>query len=197
MFASRLFKVLLVPVLALSITALTGLLPLVYSNIQSQSYHLCGAGEHGFPIPWVNTADYSSCSCPTFPLGVVCGTNLASYDWWIFGLDSLLLSGLGYVVFFLPRMQNNQLFIGVSATYLGFFTTLALIYINPHSLPFADLLWGSLQSSNIASWADMITILFEWYMMAVLAYIAIFFANIVGNNLRHRQSSKPNLPALG
>jgi hypothetical protein len=193
-FASRLFKVLLVPVLALSIATLTGLLPLLYDNFQSQGYHLCGVEVgHGFPIPWVN----SGCSCPGFGLGYVCGTNLTSYDWWIFGLDSMLCAGLGYVILFMPRMQYNEPFIGLSATYLGFFTTLTLIFINPHSLPLADLLWGSLQTSNFASFADMITTLVEWLMMSLLAYIAIFFATIIGNNLSHRRSGKPSLPALG
>ena len=123
MFASRLFKVLLIPVLALSVTALTGLLPLMWdSNFQSQGYHVCGVEVgHGFPARWV-----SSVGSPRDGLGQFCGTNLTIYDWWIFGLDSLLSAGLGYVVLIMPRLQNNRLFIGLSATYLGYFTTLAV-----------------------------------------------------------------------
>jgi hypothetical protein len=193
-FASRLFKVLLVPILALCITALTGLLPFANSSFQSQSYQLCGVeGRDGFPIPWVN----SGCSCPYLGLGYLCGTNSTSYDWWTFGLDSLLVAGLGYVILFMPRMQNNRPFIGLSATYLGFFSTVALIFLNPHSLPLADLLWGSLQTTNLASFADMITTLFEWFMMTFLAYIAIFFARRIGNSLSHRRSGGSSLPALG
>ena len=190
MFASRLFKVLLVPSLALSITALTGLLPLVYGNFQS-----CGIdGGHGLPIPWVSLG----CSrCLNSNSDIVCGTNSTSYDWLIFSLDSLLCAGLGYVFLFMRRMRINRLFIGLSATYLGFFITLTMIFINPHSLPLADLLWGSLQTTSLASFADTITLLVEWYMMTLLAYSAILLAEIIGNNLSHRRSSSPNLPALG
>jgi hypothetical protein len=132
--------------------------------------------RYGFPIPWVNTGGYSG----YLRLGVnSCETILTSYDWWIFGLDSLLVTVFGYVILFMPRIWNNRLFVGLSATYLGFFTTLSLIYINPHSLPFADLLWNSLQTTGLASWADTITTLFEWYIMAVLAFVAIFLAEIM------------------
>jgi len=183
-FGSRLFKILLVPVLALSITVLTGLLPLGYDSAD---------GRQGFPIPWVN----SGSSCRSIDLVYVCGANLTSYNWWILGLDSLLCAGIGYVILFVPRMRNNGPLIGLSTPYLGFFTTLAVIFVNPHSLPLADFIWGSLQAGDFGSFADTITILVEWYMMTLLAFIAIFLAEMIGDNLSHRRSSRLSLPALG
>lgn len=176
--------ILLVPVLAVSITALTGLLSLGYNSV---------GGGQGFPIPWLN----SGSSCRDIDLVSVCGANLTTYNWWILGLDSLLCAGLGYVVLFMPRMRNNGPFIALSAPFLGFFTTLAVFFIDPHSLPLADLLWSSLQTGDLGSFADTITLLVEWYMMTVLAFFAIFLAGIIGNNLGRRRSSRPNLQALG
>ena len=183
MFPSRLL-ILLAPVLALSVTALTGLLPLGYNS---------PGGGQGFPIPWVN----SGTSCRYLGSVSVCGANPTTYNWWIFGLDSLLCAGIGYVILLMPRIRNKGLFIGLSAPFLGLFTTLAVLFINPHSLPFADLIWESLQAGDFGSSADTITILIEWYMITLLVFIAIFFARMIGNNLSHRRSSSPNSSALG
>lgn len=183
MFASRLFKTLLVPILAVSITALTGLLPLGYGSVD---------GRQGFPIPWVN----SGTSCRNIDLVSFCGANPTSYNWWILGIDSLLCAGIGYLILLTPRMRNNRPFIGLSAPFLGLFTTLAVIFVNPHGLPLADLVWSSLQTSSFGSFADTIALIVEWFMMTLLTFIAIFLAEIIGNNLSYRRSSNQNLPAL-
>ena len=181
---------------AVGITTLMGIL-LSYTGIQSPWYGGCGTREYDFPIPWVDGAGYASgCGCLGLVQGGQCGTFariLTSYDWGVFGLDSLLLAGAGYVIVFMRRMLHHELFMGFNASYIGFIAIVSLLNIGPSTMTFADSFWRSLQKSPFQPWASTITLFVEWFIMVVLAYDESLLAGMVGNILRRNQADRTNV----